>query len=239
MENVTGFIERDSNGVTLEVANIGCYSEVLAYDNIESLPVITNISHNIILCLVTTGKQLYIHNYYLDLDPYNVIVLLEGTPSGEFNVTAVVVGVVVFVIVAMVLVLAVVLSCTFFVRRCDGNSFTGPSFVPGPSTMDENYDVVQHGNLNTNIPAQEGCDPCSEDPYSKIQHSSNKKPFLPEEGYAQIDPVKSVNPDLLPDKVSLAKAIPWSSTIIINAGLYSRGEGDLPPLVSFFPPPPP
>ena len=32
MENVTGFIERDSNGVTLEVANIGCYSEVLAYE---------------------------------------------------------------------------------------------------------------------------------------------------------------------------------------------------------------
>ena len=31
VENVTGFIERDSNGVTLEVANIGCYSEVLAY----------------------------------------------------------------------------------------------------------------------------------------------------------------------------------------------------------------
>ena len=24
VENVTGFIERDSNGVTLEVANIGC-----------------------------------------------------------------------------------------------------------------------------------------------------------------------------------------------------------------------
>ena len=29
MENVT---ERDSSGVTLEVANIGCYSEVLAYE---------------------------------------------------------------------------------------------------------------------------------------------------------------------------------------------------------------
>ena len=45
VENVTGFIERDSNGVTLEVANIGCYSEVLAYDNSTgSLPVRTNIS---------------------------------------------------------------------------------------------------------------------------------------------------------------------------------------------------
>ena len=44
VENVTGFIERDSNGVTLEVANIGCYSEVLAYDNSTgSIPVKTNI----------------------------------------------------------------------------------------------------------------------------------------------------------------------------------------------------
>ena len=44
VENVTGFIERDSNGVTLEVANIGCYSEVLAYDSCTgSLPVKTNI----------------------------------------------------------------------------------------------------------------------------------------------------------------------------------------------------
>ena len=32
MDNVTGFIERDSNGVTLEVANIDCYIEVLTYD---------------------------------------------------------------------------------------------------------------------------------------------------------------------------------------------------------------
>ena len=30
VENVTGFIERDSNGVTREVANIACYIEVLA-----------------------------------------------------------------------------------------------------------------------------------------------------------------------------------------------------------------
>ena len=44
VENVTGFIKRDSNGVTLEVANIGCYSEVLAYDNSTgSIPVKTNI----------------------------------------------------------------------------------------------------------------------------------------------------------------------------------------------------
>ena len=32
VENVTGFIERDSNGVTLEVANIDCYIKVLTYD---------------------------------------------------------------------------------------------------------------------------------------------------------------------------------------------------------------
>ena len=32
VENVTGFIERDSNGVTLEVANIDCYIKLLTYD---------------------------------------------------------------------------------------------------------------------------------------------------------------------------------------------------------------
>ena len=32
MESEAGFIERDSNGVILEVANIGIYSELLAYD---------------------------------------------------------------------------------------------------------------------------------------------------------------------------------------------------------------
>ena len=55
VENVTGFIERDSNGVTLDVANIGSYSEVLAYDNsIESLPVTTNISNE--TCPATSGE---------------------------------------------------------------------------------------------------------------------------------------------------------------------------------------
>ena len=61
VENVTGFIERDVNGVTLEVANIGCYSEVLAYDNatttIEILRVRTSINTND-TCPITTGKQL-------------------------------------------------------------------------------------------------------------------------------------------------------------------------------------
>ena len=57
VENVTGFIERDSNGVTLEVA-IGCYSEVLAYDNItinETLPVRTSIITSD-ACPITTSK---------------------------------------------------------------------------------------------------------------------------------------------------------------------------------------
>ena len=57
MRNVTGFIERDSNGVTLEVANIGCYSEVLAYDNsTRSFPVRTNISNE--TCPIIIGEQL-------------------------------------------------------------------------------------------------------------------------------------------------------------------------------------
>ena len=67
MENVTGFIERDSNGVTLEVANIGCYSEVLAYDNSsESLHVKTNISLTE-TCLSIGGKyQSVIENLVCD-----------------------------------------------------------------------------------------------------------------------------------------------------------------------------
>ena len=56
VENVTGFIERDSNGVTLEVANIGCYGEVIAYDNAtinEILPVRTSITDE--ACIITTS----------------------------------------------------------------------------------------------------------------------------------------------------------------------------------------
>ena len=59
VENVTGFIERDSNGVTLEVANIGCYSEVLAYDDIiinGIFSVRTSINHSE-ACLIT-GKAI-------------------------------------------------------------------------------------------------------------------------------------------------------------------------------------
>ena len=55
VENVTGFIERDSNEVTLEVANIGSYSEVLAYDDsIGSLPVTTKVSNG--TCPATSGE---------------------------------------------------------------------------------------------------------------------------------------------------------------------------------------
>ena len=58
VENVTGFIERDSNGVTLEVANIGCYSEVLAYDNsTRSIPIRTNISLTDISNEACNGKH--------------------------------------------------------------------------------------------------------------------------------------------------------------------------------------
>ena len=56
MENVIGFIERDSNGVTLEVANIGCYGEVIAYDNAtinEILPIRTSITDE--ACIITTS----------------------------------------------------------------------------------------------------------------------------------------------------------------------------------------
>ena len=65
MENVTGFIERDSNGVTLEVANIGCYSEVLAYDNptiSKILPVRTSIITSD-TCPIITGNTIIMKLY--------------------------------------------------------------------------------------------------------------------------------------------------------------------------------
>ena len=58
VENVTGFIERDS---TQEVVTIGCYSEVLAYANTTTTtidhPVRTSINTSD-TCPITTGKQL-------------------------------------------------------------------------------------------------------------------------------------------------------------------------------------
>ena len=58
VENVTGFIERDSNGVTLEMDNIGCYSEVLAYENITGvLPFNKSINAIISVTCTSNGKQ--------------------------------------------------------------------------------------------------------------------------------------------------------------------------------------
>ena len=47
LEDVTGFIERDSQGVSIMIDNLGCYSEVMAHDNTTgSLPVRTSILTN-------------------------------------------------------------------------------------------------------------------------------------------------------------------------------------------------
>ena len=66
VENVTGFIERDSNGGTLEVANIGCYGEVLAYENTtidDILPVRTSIITSD-TCPITTGNTIIMKSTY-------------------------------------------------------------------------------------------------------------------------------------------------------------------------------
>lgn len=58
VKNITGSIDRNSSGVSLVVANIGCYSEVLAYANTsDALPVI--IRESIIteeVCSITGGE---------------------------------------------------------------------------------------------------------------------------------------------------------------------------------------
>ena len=63
VENVTGFIERDSNGVTLEVANIDCYIKVLTYavttrNQYQLVPEdrASNISE---LCSSSTGERVW------------------------------------------------------------------------------------------------------------------------------------------------------------------------------------
>ena len=66
VENVTGFIERDSNGVTLEVANIGCYSEVLAYEvttrsRYELTPE-DRASISSELCPISTGERVWLYS---------------------------------------------------------------------------------------------------------------------------------------------------------------------------------
>ena len=67
VENVTGFIERDSSGVILEVASIGCYSEVLAYDNnARSLAVKASIIITSAICptsITTTGKAINLFSF--------------------------------------------------------------------------------------------------------------------------------------------------------------------------------
>ena len=90
VKNVTGFIERDSNG--LEVANIGCYSEVLAHENITDVLPVSKII-NTIIDTCTNGKQFiivpfdpltfltppvtYIYNYRLSRTP------LTRNPDGH------------------------------------------------------------------------------------------------------------------------------------------------------------
>ena len=90
VENVTGFIERDSNGVTLEVANIGCYSEVLAYDDNsinEIIPVRTGINHSEFeACIITTGKAIkhFLPNQYTSAA---VRALLNSALMSLYNAT--------------------------------------------------------------------------------------------------------------------------------------------------------
>ena len=57
-ENMTGFIERDSQGVSIMIDNLGCYSEVMAHDNTTgSLPVRTSTLTNE-TCHIYTSKEL-------------------------------------------------------------------------------------------------------------------------------------------------------------------------------------
>ena len=57
MENVTGYVEREGNGMTVEVADVDSYSEVLAYDNTSGIhPIRVQIKDE--LCpTITTGNQ--------------------------------------------------------------------------------------------------------------------------------------------------------------------------------------
>ena len=120
MENVTGFIERDSSGVTLEVVNIGCYSEVLAYDNsTRSFPVRTNISNE--TCPIIIGEQLnsienLVCTYVFSL--INVAYVATNTsPTVGPDATAIVVGVLmVMAVMAVIFMIVVILLCKW--KRC-------------------------------------------------------------------------------------------------------------------------
>ena len=86
VNNVAGFIERDSNEVTLEVANIGCYSEVLAYDSTtidDILPVRTRINTSSV-CPITTGN--YVHYIYISLVGYTFC-LFRSSNNNYFHIT--------------------------------------------------------------------------------------------------------------------------------------------------------
>ena len=73
--------------------------------------------------------------------------------------------------------------------------------------MDEDYAVVQHNTIRKPVPAQEEYEqvhPKPAEDYSRIQRDVGLVPFVPEEGYGQINPV---NPDILPLQVNLPNII--------------------------------
>ena len=125
MENVTGFIERDSNGVTREVVNIGCYSEVLAYDNATTTTInhpVRTIINTSDTCPITTGKQLL-----LKIPAFCMLTLTLASPpdpstttpppSGGPNVAAIVGGIVggiLAVLIAVPVVALVVCLCLVY-----------------------------------------------------------------------------------------------------------------------------
>ena len=120
MENVTGFIENDSNGVTREVANIGCYGEVIAYDNAtinEILPVRTSITDE--ACIITTSGIIMftvLHAFSdvcVHLDSPTIAPTSPSTGTLTPTITALISVVVVVVVVAVIL--AVILIIVFFV----------------------------------------------------------------------------------------------------------------------------
>ena len=141
VKNVTGFIERDNNGVTLEVANIDCYSEVLAYDSTtidDILPVRTRINTSSV-CPITTGN--YVHytshwlvTHFVYLDPPTIITSTSPSSISGFTSTIIALISVVVVVVVVAVVLAVMLFivsfmlyqnkgmgfrlCTYYVSTC-------------------------------------------------------------------------------------------------------------------------
>ena len=125
---MTGFVERDSNGVTREVDDIGCYSEVLAYDNTtinEILPVWTSINTSD-TCPITTGKQLpskipilctfCMLNLTLASppDPSTTTPPPSGGPNVGAIVGGIVGGLILAVLIGVLVVVLVVVLCWFY-----------------------------------------------------------------------------------------------------------------------------